>query len=266
MSKEPPDNHHDRFEDVEDLASFAREYFSTDFPNPSRVDCPPPGEIERLIKAGRMPPESLRSHLLGCSNCFNSYRTNLMACENNRVPVESFWSYMSALVWRRRLAFAGASLLILLLFGGWYYFRNVRKQGTIEVKNGDTKSHGPVNLDHVAQRSPESSSPNNNNSVEIHFDSYGLRRGDNQEAEPSAEVSSVRTRFLITLPEGSPVGEYEVSIVDAYGATVKTITSKSHDGKTLVAEIDLSKLPQRKYRLCVSRPAESPNCYLITLR
>jgi hypothetical protein len=267
MSKENPGNHHHSSEDLDDLALFAQEYFSADFPNPSRVDCPPADEIERLIKTGRMPPDTLRSHLLGCSNCFNFYRTKLMARDDNEVPAESFWSFMLALVRRRSLAFAGASLLILLLVGGgWYYFRHVRQQGTIEVKHGDTQIPGSANRDQLAQRSPESSSPNSKNSVEINFDSYGLRRGDNQEAEPIAEVSGVRTRFLITLPEGSPVGGYEVSIVDAYGATVKKINSKSHDGKMLIAEIDLSNLPQRKYRLCVSRATESPNCHLITLR
>src|SRR5947207_15746639 len=78
-------------DDVEDLISSARDYFSSDFPNPARISCPPGDEIERIIKSNKLPPDRLREHVLGCSNCFQQYHQMLAARDKNRIKPLSAW-------------------------------------------------------------------------------------------------------------------------------------------------------------------------------
>jgi hypothetical protein len=59
---------------TEELVNLARDYFSSDFPNPGRVGCPERDELSVFVQSGRLPDVKLRGHLLGCSECFREYR------------------------------------------------------------------------------------------------------------------------------------------------------------------------------------------------
>jgi hypothetical protein len=248
-------------DNFEDLVSFARDYFSADFPNVARIECPASEQIERIIKSGRLPPDRLREHVLSCSNCFRFYQQTLAAREKACVTAPSAWRQFLFSLRQARFAMAAVILIVIVSSVAIIYVRRGRQRGSVVANDAATAS--PTKS---APELPRNlSSQGGNNSVEIHFNSYHLR-GDDKNGEASTEASRSKTEFVITLPQGSPVGQYSVSVVDALGSTVKNTFARSHDGKMLVVEIDLSKLPQQKYRLCVSRPAESPNCGLITLK
>lgn len=66
--------------DVEDLASLARRYYTTRFPNPQRLGCPTPGEIIKVVSGRQVPDQALREHLFECSECFGEYRQALAQC------------------------------------------------------------------------------------------------------------------------------------------------------------------------------------------
>lgn len=57
----------------EELIASAREYFSADFSNPSRTGCSTPESLLELVSSRELPGQELRSHLLGCSECFSFY-------------------------------------------------------------------------------------------------------------------------------------------------------------------------------------------------
>ena len=61
------------FDSSDDLIEYAREYYSSDFPNPERAGCPDTGVISELAESGTLPGEDIRSHLFRCSECFNYY-------------------------------------------------------------------------------------------------------------------------------------------------------------------------------------------------
>lgn len=57
----------------EELVASAREYFSADFPNLARTGCSTPKFLQELVRSRELPGQELRSHLLGCSECFSFY-------------------------------------------------------------------------------------------------------------------------------------------------------------------------------------------------
>lgn len=81
--------------DAEELASLARRYYGSRFPNPQRLGCPPPGEIIKVVRQRQIPDQALRDHLFECSECFGEYRQSLAQCRRP-APDEK--------AWRQRLA------------------------------------------------------------------------------------------------------------------------------------------------------------------
>src|SRR5574341_1088398 len=123
----PPDNDDSSEREVEQLITFGRAYFATDFPNPARVGCPSPTALRTLARSGELPGDKLCDHLFGCSECFRAYRAEL---EASRVVapavVASRWSE-----WRERLAavfalkpaFALAGILLAVSGAIWLVWR-----------------------------------------------------------------------------------------------------------------------------------------------
>jgi hypothetical protein len=97
--------------------------------------------------------------------------------------------------------------------------------------------------------------------VELAFDDAALLRDAESLAEEKiVRLRPVRTRFVLTLPEGTSRGTYNVSMVDAYGKPIIMRAGSSPDGKLLKVVLDMEGL-QGKFRLCVSRQGEAPDCY-----
>ncbi len=106
----------------------SREHHSSNFPNPERQGCLPPRMLRALIESGELPGAKLRSHLFGCSECFQGYRTALDAHRTQADALATPW-------WRKALALlllpnrrwvlaAAPSLVLLILAGGQWMYRS----------------------------------------------------------------------------------------------------------------------------------------------
>ena len=99
--------------DAEELASRARRYYATRFPNPQRLGCPPPGEIIEVVRSRQGPDEALREHLFQCSECFGEYRQALADCRP--APDEVSWAKrLFSIVASNRSAMALSSVILIL--------------------------------------------------------------------------------------------------------------------------------------------------------
>lgn len=110
--------------DAEGLTSLARRYYTTRFPNPQRLGCPPPGEIIEVVGRRQVPDQALREHLFECSECFGEYRQALAQCRP--APDE--------VTWRKRLASIGAlklsaaAMALLVLSSPFFFDRLIRRK------------------------------------------------------------------------------------------------------------------------------------------
>jgi len=259
-------------ETPEELVSLAQEYFSHEFPNSGR-DCPSPGEIVELIESGKLPDDALREHLLVCSRCYVTYRERLQRSRDTQPVVGSLRRRISELVhdpWRRVLVASLPVLLITVLAVFYFRSNNPRKKVTfvnspVEVVNANsnvvtTAPASPVQID------PSTKIEGAMHVARIDLRTYSAHRGgETGEEPPPVQLEQKPTAFTITLPEDSPAGTYSVSILDAFGKVIKTRNSYSADGKRLTATLNLDNLGNQKYRLCVSRSDEPPNCYPIVI-
>jgi len=75
-----------------------------------------------------------------------------------------------------------------------------------------------------------------------------------------------RYELLLALPEGSEKGTYRISVADEFGRVKVRAAAPSADGRQLRVVLDLNRLPQKTYRLCLVRYSragaeEPPRCY-----
>jgi hypothetical protein len=75
-------------------------------------------------------------------------------------------------------------------------------------------------------------------------------------------LSRERQRLRLRMPRGSGSGRYTVTVVDVFGKPLIT-TAANSDGRTLTVQLDLRLLDKKKYRLCLARGEEAPDCFLI---
>jgi hypothetical protein len=98
--------------------------------------------------------------------------------------------------------------------------------------------------------------------IRIALDDRAILRGDaDDERRAAIRLESRLSNLLCVLPEGNIKGAYRVRILDAFGKSVASATGRSPDGRTLSVLLDLRKLERKKYRLCISRSGEAPDCY-----
>jgi hypothetical protein len=259
-------------ETSEELVSLAQEYFSHEFPN-SAQRCPSWGEIVELIESGKLPDEALRRHLLTCSSCFATYKGRLQEARELQPVVAPWRRRISELLRKPSLRILVPSLPVLLLvLVAIFYLRPKKPQDNVtfveppvEVVNANanvvsTSSPSPVPVDSSNQLDRRTLV------ARVDLRNYLLQRGNEPgEEPPPLQIEQKTTAFTITLPEDSPPGTYSVSILDAFGKSIRTRSSYSADGKRLSATLNLDNLRNQKYRLCVSRSEEPPNCYPIVI-
>jgi hypothetical protein len=258
-------------EKAEEIVSLAQEYFSHEFPSSGR-DCPTPGEIVTLIETGKLPDEALREHLLVCSRCFATYRDRLQRHRDTQ-PVGSRRRWISELLhnpWLRVLAASSTVLLVIVLAVLYLKSDNTQEKVTsvnspVEVVNAN--SNVVTNTPPSAVRiDPSTKTERPTHVARIDLGNYSPPRGSETSGEPPpVQLEQKSTAFAITLPDGSPVGTYSVSVLDAFGKAIKTRNSYSADGKRLTTTLNLVSLRNQKYRLCVSRSSEPPSCYPIVI-
>lgn len=268
------DNNHQQEpvpESSAELILLGQEYFSQEFLNPGQ-HCPSPDEIVELIESGKLPDEALREHLFACSRCFITYKERLQRSRDMQpvvVPLRRQLSEFAHYPWLRILVPSLPVLLIAVIAVIYFRQRNTQENVTsvnhpVEVVNAN------ANVVTTASPSPERIDPYNTERAthvaRVDLRNYSPHRGNIAGAEPPPlKIERKPTAFTITLPENSPPGRYAVSIVDAFGKTITTRNSHSVDGKRLTATLNLDNLKSEKYRLCVSRSDEPPNCYPIVI-
>jgi hypothetical protein len=284
------------FQSPEELIAFAQEYFSADFPNPERRDCPTPGTINATVRSGELPGEELRAHLFACSACFCEFR-EAMALYRSGVAVDipSWWSKVAA-AWRHipRPALAGAACLVVLLLAGVFVWREHTKDARL-IRNeavpaallseASSQSRPEQAANSEAAPTPAAVMPPSSPSpaqarqralpdlvaqtvVRIDLEDYTVLRDTRDvgsEREKVITLHRERARLLLRLPERSPQGRYKVSLVDSYGHSVIAKTRSSRDGKTLRTTLDLRGLTERRYRLSIARAGEAPGYYPVVI-
>jgi hypothetical protein len=149
------------FTSPEELISFARGHYAEDFPNPERLGCPPPADLESRVRSGHLPDERLRTHLFGCSECFRAYRSVLaahrLAPKDQSAPGPLRPEVQTSRAWLP--AFAGALALLILLFTGIYFWRQYRAAPDNNIIRKETPPLAPADNNANASVGSNPSSP-----------------------------------------------------------------------------------------------------------
>jgi hypothetical protein len=97
--------------------------------------------------------------------------------------------------------------------------------------------------------------------LKVDLGDYAVTRGGS--STNLLELPRLRTRLLLTLPEGSRAGLYTVSIVEASENPLTSARGKSDDGKTLTVILNMQDLVFQRYRLRVAHTGEAPDDYSV---
>ncbi len=285
----PPGNDDLSEREVEQLIGFAQEYFATDFPNPTRAECPSPTAMQTLARSGELPDDELCDHLFGCSECFRAYRAALEAGRVTAPAIAASWRRE----WRERMAAtfalkpAFALTVILLAVSGalWLTWREqaipatprtaqLQPQPTVTVpspaaeeqslrqeapgKRAGSKPSAPPR----AHRAPAPLTV-----VEADLDELVAMRDVTASRVEAKAITLRQTRTLLklTLPENSRPGVYRASIVNAAGQPLLTQRASSDGGVNLGLEFDLRKLAAGSYQLRLARRGAVPSNYPVKI-
>ncbi len=290
-------NHEDEiceelFTDPEEIVAFAQAYYATEFPNSQRSECPPAEKLHCAANSGALPEPALRGHLFHCSECFRIFRSARIS-QRPQVASSHMWYSWQAIrtglapnrvfVWASLTGFVFSVAAAAMLIWG------TRKEPVIVSQNAQeqvislptpvasAEPQGAVEQpstypaqDALPKRSkPPVLSPRRTQGlrvIEINLKEENLLR-DADEVKTSPyliRLSPTKQRLRLQLPEGSASGRYTVSVLDAFGKSV-IIARANSNGKTLTVDLDLRGLAAKKYRLCLSRGEEAPDCYLVSV-
>jgi hypothetical protein len=286
------------FQSAEDLHAFAQEYYSIEFPNPDREWCPEEAMLESLVQSETLPDQEMCQHLFSCSDCFSEYKVAMAVhVKPHSLRPISRWRFSLFDFKLKPLPglIVAISLSLLMFFGLLVNHLNRRSQPSAIAPLSSEQLSGPVDADpdtptnllaSAGQLAADPQLPDGAQSklpskpggrrlrpstviFEIRID---LREDVIRDAEVGQndddkfiELPPRRTNLLIDLPYDSRKGLYEIKIVDPFGKTLISGNGSSRDGKTLKVSLDLRRLAEAKYRLCVSRLGEAPNCYQIII-
>jgi hypothetical protein len=286
----------DLFADPEEVVTFAQAYYATEFPNDGRRDCPPPESLRAAAHSGELPGVELRAHLFNCSECFRAYRGARMNRRPQAAAGRPWWrglgGWAEGLV-SRPVPVAAVFACLVLSAAAVVMLWRARKDPAPFAANhspqGPTRQAAPPPTHEVpaatAAPQPPAQEPEHARAaqsaqarrpkvggrkqaaglrvVEINLEEDSLLRGGGRSGQRVINVSPERQRIRLRLPRGSAAGRYKVSIMDAFGKPLVT-TAANSDGKTLTVTLDLSSLSAKKYRLCLARDGEAPDCYLMS--
>jgi hypothetical protein len=281
-----------RLDSVEAIEAFAQAYFAADFPNPERRGCPPRPELIEAARVARWPSDDLRAHLMSCSDCFNEFRADRQTAAAARGA--TLLERMTAVFTGWRTALAGAALLALLAVITVIALRHHSRTPADDTAESVT-SVADDSSRTAANRAPDwpatnnmASAPNTNANpppsqgrrspavvymAKVALDDYPVLRGaagQNSQNHKVLTLAPRRYELVLFLPEGSEAGRYRVSVADEFGKTKTAASSASADGRGLRVPLDLSRLAQKPYFLCIARrrnagKEEPPRCYELRL-
>lgn len=271
------------------LISSAREYFTEDFPNPSGKGCPSRERLNGVISSGAIPDDELRAHLFSCSACFVYLKSGRDARARTAPRPTAPWYFEHAISGGARSFAYAVLLLVTCLAGlaGWLLFVRGDKTGapptrgvTADLTTTNTpaaptsgQAHAPSPPKSV--NVPESKDPGPSrprrpdehkpalaaNTIMIDLGGLQVLRGVGPTAgEHVVTAKQSLNRLLIKLPVDSPAGPYTVIVVDAFGEKVATGKTRSRGRRTLAVDIDIRKIPPKRYLLCISQEQGAPSC------
>ena len=197
--------------------------FGRAHPNPTRVGCPPPDLLKRLARRELPIDDPAYDHFAKCSPCYRELRALQQADA----------AYAGSLR-RRRMTFAAAALLILVLTGSWFALR----------RGDSTAVPASPTREPAAQMASLDLRP------------LAVTRSEDQKSAKPLEVPRGRVNATILLPVGSSSGAYEVRILDGdlrVRASAKGSAEVRNYVTTLEAPIDLSTVDAGDYQLTLRR-------------
>jgi hypothetical protein len=97
--------------------------------------------------------------------------------------------------------------------------------------------------------------------LKVDLGDYAVTRGGS--STNPLKLPRLRTRLLLTLPEGSRAGLYTVSIVGSSENQLTFAKGQSADGKTLAVILNMQDLASQRYRLRVAHAGEPPDDYSV---
>ena len=286
------------FQSAEDFQSFAQEYYSIEFPNPGREGCPEKAMLESLVRSESLPDREMRRHLFSCSNCFSEYKAAMAVyLKTHSLQPVSRWKFSLFDFKLKPLPglVAAFSLSLLIFFGllvNHLYRRSqpstiapLSSEQISEPADADPNTEtnllanaGPLAADPQLPDGAQSRLPSKSSgrrlrpppitfAIRIDLREDVIRDAEVRQSDDDKfiELPPRRTSLLIDLPDNSRKGLYEIKIVNSFGKPLISGNGSSRDGKMLKVSLDLRGLAEAKYRLCVSRLGEAPNCYQIMI-
>ena len=201
--------------------------FGRAHPNPTREGCPPAELLTRLARRELPIDDPAYDHIGKCSPCYQELRAIQQADA----------ARLAATVRHKRLTYAAAAVLVLVMAGSWFALRQTGSTGGTAVSTTGVEQQARLDLR-----------------------PFAVTRGDERTKEPEALVlSRARLKATILLPVGSEPGEYEVQILDG---DLKSRASSTGSAAivdyvtTLETTLDTSALPPGSYQLAVRREGE----------
>ncbi|MFN0112907.1 MAG: hypothetical protein ACKVZH_28945 [Blastocatellia bacterium] len=264
-----------------ELIQFARNHFGANFSNPDRSDCPDRAKLDSLARSGHLPDDDLRTHLFGCSECFQQYRAALAESRqpSQAIPEASWLEKFNATIaelLRPKLAWAGATTAILIGFAIWSAWNAepisppVAMPETLQAQSPTPSSveSKPTPIVETAINANASktvpSASANDAVVFSDLNQYVAMRSAANAASPAPQAITLRperTRLKLTLPEGSLAGNYTVKLLDQSGKTIASKAAVSRDGKKLIVILNLKNVGLKNYTLSLQRQGEWAEAY-----
>ena len=257
---------------ADDLIGAAREYFSSEFPNPLREGCPAPGVITRIAASGTIPTDDLRAHLLSCCECFTEFSETLATSAPATSARQPWWSFMTS---GAKPAYALATVLLLLTAVVFLVFvlrerPESRPQVTSNGKETTQPSPEVADPNKSTERTPPETTGERSTKnlvatrLNVDLEDYPLLRDAVSEGPRNKpiQLTATVTDLILRLPESSPPGSYTVSIKNPkLDRTYVSSSAQVSNGRTLKATLDLRELEPSRYVLCVSPTSQVPFCY-----
>lgn len=289
------------FAEPDEIIALAQAYYATEFPNSARRGCQPADVLREIERSGKLPDARLRAHLFNCSECFRSFRSARISHRSQTAANETWWHGLAKIFATGRTVIVASVLSLVLLImtadvflprtGVWpmnIAINNPPRGNAVPsaqtdaapaiataVTNNTTASVPQLARTRMtrdadpqrAKKIPRSARTTATvRVIEINLEEENLLRdGDEVTGKPRLiNLAPQRQRLRLQLPEGSASGRYAVNVVDAFGKPLIT-TSAISNGKTLMVFLDLRSLTAKKYRLCIARSGEAPDCYLVNV-
>jgi hypothetical protein len=197
--------------------------FGRAHPNPTREGCPSAELLMRLARRELPIGDPAYDHIGKCSPCYQELRVLQQADATD-----------AGLVRRRRMMFAAAAVLALVLAGSWFALRPA---------------------DRTVVTAPPASEPVTQ-VASLDLRPLAVTRSEDQKSTKSLELPRGRVNATILLPVGSSPGAYEIRILDSdlsVRASAKGSAEIRNYVTTLEAPIDLRTVDVGDYQLTLRR-------------